>query len=656
MKKSQQFRASTPGPRLFFRFEDHFQHLSNALPLSIIHTDANGNATYANQKWEQLSGLNSDESLGSSWQTKVHPDDLPDLLECRRKAIELDEPYSAAVRLSTTDGSIVWLSATVTPLGISEGENYGLVWTFEDISSRVLAEQNMRTQLEVTRTISEAASLDDAAPQILSAICLNTAWQGGVFWDLRSSEYEALPFAYLSTDKRLNCELLVSELSKTYDDLIIKQTLRLQSPVSSVTSAEDDSDRHQVLVNYGVLCRLILPIVTRRQVQGIIELFGTTLTTNTPESLRMLQGLANQIAEFGDRVATEAELRESDAKIRAMVTFAVDGIITVDTAGIVESINPAFERMFGYEPFKIVGNSASLLLPEDQTLKKFLAFLESSPESPVDRLLKTRNGSLLDVEMSVSKTGGEKTLFYTIILRDISVRKEVERRLREFYSTVSHELRTPLTSIRGALGLIEGGVLGEIPEEVLEVISISRSNSDRLIRLVNDILDLQKIEADKLELRLTMIDAFELVEKTLAEIKGFADERSISVTRDASFACPLKVDRDRIIQVLTNLLSNAIKFSEPGKSVQVKLSRTEENRARFSVIDQGPGIAPENVPKLFGKFQQLDSSDTRAQDGTGLGLAISKAIVERHGGDIGIESVLGEGSTFWFELKLVEQL
>jgi signal transduction histidine kinase len=235
-----------------------------------------------------------------------------------------------------------------------------------------------------------------------------------------------------------------------------------------------------------------------------------------------------------------------------------------------------------------------------------------------------------------------------------ALRREVERLKSEFVSTVSHELRTPLTSIRGSMGLLEGGILGELPPPVLDLVRIARSNTERLIRLINDILDLEKIEAGKLGLRLQPLEAAEVVEATLGSLRSIAEAVGVELRVETQGARPVRADRDRLIQVLTHLISNALKFSPRGGVVTVRAVPTAPGHVRFEVADQGPGIPLEKRSKLFGTFQQLDSSDTRAKGGMGLGLAISQAIVAQHGGRIDVHSEPGHGATFTFSLAAVE--
>lgn len=233
---------------------------------------------------------------------------------------------------------------------------------------------------------------------------------------------------------------------------------------------------------------------------------------------------------------------------------------------------------------------------------------------------------------------------------DLTQRREVEKLKDEFVSTVSHELRTPLTSIRGALGLLEGGVTGLLSEEALGMVQIARVNADRLIRLINDLLDLEKIEAGKLELKTMTLSAAQLVTSTLDGLRAAAQAVGVELRAGAVTAQVVQGDEDRLVQVLTNLVSNAIKFSPRNGVIDIRVETIAADRVRFSVTDQGAGIAEAHRARLFSKFHQVDSSASRGKGGTGLGLAISKAIVEQHGGEIGLHSRVGHGSTFWFEL------
>lgn len=242
------------------------------------------------------------------------------------------------------------------------------------------------------------------------------------------------------------------------------------------------------------------------------------------------------------------------------------------------------------------------------------------------------------------------------IAHDITEKKEVERRVSEFYSTVSHELRTPLTSIRAALGLIEGGMTGAISSETMEYVSIARDNSDRLIRLINDILDIRRLEANKLEMKIEHIIPIDLIETTIDSLRAFAEERGVAVSFTIeSHGRDIVGDRDRLVQVLTNLISNAIKYTPRGKSVRINSANSGAN-VKISVTDQGPGIAEEQMQGLFGLFQQLSCVENEFNTGSGLGLAISKALVDKLGGSIGAESKFGDGATFWFEVPALETL
>lgn len=236
--------------------------------------------------------------------------------------------------------------------------------------------------------------------------------------------------------------------------------------------------------------------------------------------------------------------------------------------------------------------------------------------------------------------------------RDITDRKQAEQNVNEFFSTVSHELRTPLSAVKGSLRLIEGGLAGKISKEARELLDIALSSCERLIRLVNDILDLRKIEAGKVELRFRKVNSVELIDDVLQQLSSYADAHGIVLSHENQKPIILDADRDRLVQVLTNLVGNSIKFSRKGCRVAVSARQSSAGTAVFSVEDNGPGIPKSQQHLLFMKFKQLDASDSRKQEGTGLGLAICKAIVRQHQGKIGIESDEGKGAKFWFELPL----
>lgn len=347
------------------------------------------------------------------------------------------------------------------------------------------------------------------------------------------------------------------------------------------------------------------------------------------------------------------------ARLASIVEHSNDAIVGKSLQGVISSWNPAAERLFGWASAEMIGRTISDVLPEEKREEDAAILSRVLSGEKVGEYESTRvckDGRVIDVALTCSLMldNYDKPIGVSVIYRDISQRKEVEKRLSEFYSTISHELRSPLTSIRGALSLIDDQIVDMGSAECYEMIAVARSSSERLVRLINDILDIKKIEAGKLELKLVKIDASSLVARAVSGMEGLARSGNIQLIQDIESSATVEVDIDRIIQVLTNLISNAIKFSSDGGCVIVGLEIRPDAALRFSIADQGAGIPVHLQSRLFQRFQQVDSSDTRPKEGTGLGLALSKAIVEEHKGIIGVYSSTSTGSTFWFDLPVVD--
>ncbi|HZI11667.1 MAG TPA: ATP-binding protein, partial [Myxococcus sp.] len=395
---------------------------------------------------------------------------------------------------------------------------------------------------------------------------------------------------------------------------------------------------------------------------GYVLVVLLRLSRATGELSTLNEGLERRVDErTGALSEANSGLRASEARKAAILEASPDGICLLDEGGRFLELNPAAERAFRLESAQAVGRDfLALALPASlpSAERTRVAAALDAPAGRPTRLetpCLRADGGVFPAELTLTRVPGDGPPRFTVFVRDITERKEVERLKNEFISTVSHELRTPLTSIRGSLGLLEGGVMGDIPAPALDMVRIARTNTERLIRLINDILDLEKMEAGKLELKLVPLECAELVEATLAGVKGMADTAGVPLRAEVEGAPQVRGDRDRLIQVLTNLVSNAVKFSPRDAQVTVRAAQEPDGRVRFSVADRGPGISAEQKRRLFGRFQQLDSSDTRSKGGTGLGLAISQAIVDQHGGRIDVESEPGQGSTFTFTLEGLRQ-
>jgi signal transduction histidine kinase len=247
---------------------------------------------------------------------------------------------------------------------------------------------------------------------------------------------------------------------------------------------------------------------------------------------------------------------------------------------------------------------------------------------------------------------GQRRMFVAFV-RDITKRKYHERLKGEFVATVSHELRTPMTSIAGSLGLLMGGAAGQLPDPAKRLLGIAHSNSQRLVRLINDILDIEKIESGKLTLFSEPMPMDELVNESMKLNQGFADRYKVRlVATGLASEVRVNADRKRLLQVMTNLISNAAKFSPADGSVDIEMRQVNDRIVVISVGDRGKGIPEDFRNRIFGRFAQADSADTRAKGGTGLGLAICKRLIEMMDGTIGFSDRPGGGTSFWFELPM----
>jgi len=364
-------------------------------------------------------------------------------------------------------------------------------------------------------------------------------------------------------------------------------------------------------------------------------------------------------ALLAERKQVEETLRESEEKLRGLYELSPLGIALTDMQGRYLEFNEAFQRICGYSDQELKALDYWTLTPreyETREAEQLERLKQTGRYGPYEKEYVRKDGSRVPLQLNgMLVTGPDGAQYIWSIVEEISERKRIERMKNEFVSTVSHELRTPLTSIAGALGLLNGGALSDIPEPAKPLLDIAYKNSQRLILLINDLLDMDKILAGKLTLDLQAQVLMPIVEQALEANRSYGDSLGVHfVLTQRDDDVEVRVDSQRMMQVLANFLSNAAKFSPKGGAVEVAV-RKVGGRVRVEVTDRGPGIPDAFRQSIFQKFSQADSSDTRQKGGTGLGLAITKELVERMHGQVGYESEIGKETIFFAELPVVEK-
>jgi PAS domain S-box-containing protein len=394
-----------------------------------------------------------------------------------------------------------------------------------------------------------------------------------------------------------------------------------------------------------VLWMTVLLAVTARQILLIID------------NQRLRRSMERRVIERTNALRTVSQ--QSDL----VVDSVGDGIYGVDKDGLITFVNPAAARLLDYSPTELIGREAHAAFhaarPDGTPYPVENCYVTEAIRHAVvsaaeqDAYLRA-DGMSVPVEVTatpltvISSTGTSEIRGAVVVFRDVTQRREVDRLKSEFVSMVSHELRTPLTSIRGSLGLLAGGALGQLSPAAAKMTRLALASSDRLGRLIDEILDMERIESGVLTFTLAEHSAQELIESAVGHLEGLAADAGVTIAI-GSVAGQVYADAERVAQTLVNLLGNAIKFSPRGGRVLLQ-ARPRGGYVEFRVSDQGRGIPEDKLEVIFDRFEQVDSSDARDKGGSGLGLAISRSLVERLGGRVWAENNPDRGATFRFTL------
>ena len=534
----------------------------------------------------------------SAMEAMIHPDDRPAVrLELARQLDGESRQYVAEHRMRRSDGQWMWLLARGKVVERDpQGRPLRMAGTHSDITKRKLAERELDRFFDLSIDLLCIAGTDGMFKR------LNPAFEDVLGYT--REELMACPFiAFVHPEDRDATRSELTRLSRG------EPTVRFEN---------------------RYVCK-----------DGSIRHFAWTASPVAEE--KIVYAVARDITRM--KMADHA-LRRSEARTRSIIDNALGGIITADARGVIETANAAAARMFGYAAQELIGRDIAAVIAGD---RRVAHLIETSCGRVTQVHARRRNGETFPCELSLFEfDGGDERRHIAAHMLDISHRQEVERMKKDFVSTVSHELRTPLTSIRGSLGLLASGVAGALSAEARQMIMLAERNSVRLITLINAILDFEKLESGRAEMDLGPVPLQRIFDRAADTIATSAAQEEVRIDVHRTGATVV-ADEARLTQVVANLLSNAVKYSPRGGVVTVR-ARAMPGEVEVQVIDRGRGIPHGEHEKVFGGFHQLDSSDARTGSGTGLGLAICKAIVEQHGGTIGVESVEGEGSTFSFRV------
>jgi PAS domain S-box-containing protein len=447
------------------------------------------------------------------------------------------------------------------------------------------------------------------------------------------------------------------------DPIVGKTVFKTQKPYIGTDIRKDPMFQARTMEKEGVISLAMVPIVSKQRAMGFIAVGSKKFHKFTKREVRLLVAFSSQLGSALENAQLYDEVNKEKAYIENLVDNAGDAIISTDIEDRILTWNHGAEVIFGYSKEETVGQSLTILLPSHRA-GELDEIRDKVRLTGVIRNLEVRrirkDGIIIEASLAVSpiRDKDDNVIGFLHLARDVTEKKRYEQRLKEldkmksaFVSNVSHELRTPLTAIKASADNMLDRLIGDLNGKQVGYLTRIKSNSDRLARLINDLLDLSTIEAGKIDLRPTKLSLVTLVKEAAESLRPVATEKLINLTvMSADPGVIAWADRDKVIQVLMNLIGNALKFTPTRGKVTIAVAKDSAAWMQISVTDTGPGIPAEEVNKVFGRFYQIGQAGTQKTQGTGLGLAISKALVEMHGGKIWVESEAGKGSTFSFTL------
>ena len=647
------------------RYRDLFENANEM----IATLNAAGQFVYVNPVWKSCFGLgDTDFNKLESLEMVFSPDCRSEVGRLFRLALEGENVEREPVRTHTLDGRVLDLELSLSrrqkidnPLAIR--------CLLRDITPQKQRERRLALQLVVSQIIGQSTSPEVASMRILESVCLSQGWDTAMLWTVNEEEDRLQFYSAWGAPGKEGEALIQESMGQSIGrgpDLPGRVWMQGRAvwmeDLVSTQAAGPASARIQAALRHGLVTGWAIPVSVGNRLIAILEFYCHQRYREERETMATLETVSSSLGQMLARSREQDRVEELHRTQEILLDTIEDGICGADRNGLASLVNPAAGRLLEAPPEELVGISVHDLLhgaapggsicgDDCVLLRALMRNLSASGEITVYR----RDGTAFPAEFSLTPILEQGRFSGSVLsFRDISQRYALDRMKDEFVSTVSHELRTPLTSIRGALGLLSAGLLGQVSDKAANLLRIALSNSDRLVRLINDILDLERIQSGREPLAFRPISLSEIVRQAIDGMQPVADAAGVQLIHDANLV-QISADPDRLLQVITNLLSNAVKFSPVGATVSVTL-REGSSSVTLSVIDQGRGIPADKLDSIFDRFQQVDASDSRQKGGSGLGLAICRTIVQQHGGRVWAERNPVCGSTFRVVLPFQQQV